>query len=692
MKTKTGKEKIYATYGPDFNTWPILEFKKLRRNHKTLLYATNYMTLDTETSHDSLIRGWIYQWAIRIKRSYIYGRTPSELITFMTNCAEHYGLTDAKRIIIYIHNAAYDVQYLKHYLKKYDPNMRIFAIDNHSILCVDVLGFRILCSYKLTNLSLSKLSDSYAEKYIKAVGEIDYNIVRYQDSTLTPEDWYYMFSDVAAQYDGINGYLTMQGYKYAYNAPITSTGFVRAACRGAALAADWHKTFETMRLTYPMYKLCQSAFMGGVCIASWKYAGETIRSDKLRHKDFTSSYPARQVIEDGFPAGLPMWYGDIETAEELSDIIKNFACIFILKLTNVSLKQGITAPYIPSSKCLTLSNDLRLNGKIIQAEELSIAICDIDYKWICKQYDFDNEIEIHNLLIFERGPLPEWFKNEVMTYFNNKCKLKGVDDILYNKSKNMLNGIYGMTATRPVRDEYQLNNDLELEIKKKTEDDAAKALAKYYNSRNSFMPFQWSIYTTAYARDALFTMIECVGYDNFLYCDTDSVFYIETPENKKSMEEYRQRCIKRAQSAGAYVDNKFLGEPTDEPALKSFRALHSKCYALEEQTKDGSYKLNVTIAGVPKKGYKWINGQRIEKTNAEELQEIDNLEDGFIFDFCGGSRAIYIEDQAHIETINGHDTEISSAVIIDNIEKEISDTMWSVGKDLLLYNFQQNAE
>ena len=34
------------------------------------------------------------------------------------------------------------------------------------------------------------------------------------------------------------------------------------------------------------------------------------------------------------------------------------------------------------------------------------------------------------------------------------------------------------------------------------------------------------------------TMIECVGYENFIYCDTDSVFYIETPENAKNMQNY----------------------------------------------------------------------------------------------------------------------------------------------------------
>ena len=74
-------------------------------------------------------------------------------------------------------------------------------------------------------------------------------------------------------------------------------------------------------------------------------------------------------------------------------------------------------------------------------------------------------------------------------------------------------------------------------------------------------------------------------YENFLYCDTDSVFYIETEYNKKTMEAYAQECRQRAIDAGAYVGNKYLGEPTEEPPLKAFRAIHSKCYAMEEYNK-----------------------------------------------------------------------------------------------------------
>lgn len=681
VKTKDGRESIKA-YNIDevIDVLPMLTFKTLQRNHKVVKYSTDFMTLDTETSHTSLETGWIYQWAIKLKKIYIYGRRPDELIRLLEILAEHYKLADDKRIIIYIHNAAYDLEYLKNFLYKYDPSAHFMSIDAHAILICDIIGFRILCSYKLTNMSLAALADNYATTYDKAVGEIDYNIVRYQDSELTPEDWFYMFSDVAAQYDGIIGFLKMQGYKYAFESPFTSTGFVRTKCRKASkLDTTWRDEFYKSKLTLEQYNLERQCFMGGVCIASFAYSGETVRSDKLRHKDFTSSYPARQMC-NYFPKGAPNWYGDVEDLEELEFLLSEYCCIFLLTLENVHIKKGVTAPCIPSSKCIALDTPVKVNGKIVHAKMLTMAVCELDYKWIKKQYTADS-VKVDKMLIYERGVMPDWLKGEVMEYFTNKCELKNAEDdngkMLYQKSKSYLNSIYGMTATSIIRDEYKMNDDHILVKEPYSEDKAEGILSKYYKSYNSFLRYDAAIYTTAWARDALYTMIECVGYDNFLYCDTDSVFYLETPENKIAMDNYARECQELAIKHNAYVGDKYLGLPTDEPPLRAFRALHSKCYAMEEYNKkSGEYELNVVIAGIPKKAIKWIDGKPVLKTNAEELGSIDNLKDGFTFSHCGGTRCVYNERPIAEETINGHKILLSSSAVIDNIDKVISDTMW----------------
>lgn len=713
VKTKNGKEAIRA-YRPDEMKLPILNFKELQKNHKITKFATSYICLDTETSHTTNDCGWIYQWAAKLKGLYVYGRKPSEIIEFMTLVAEHYELSATKKIMLVIHNMSYDIQYLKHFIRKYDPTAEFLAIDSHSIIQCDVIGFRIICSYKLTNLSLANLSDSYSETYDKAVGEIDYNVVRYQDTELTDSDWYYMFSDVASQNDGIEGYLKMQGYRYLFRAPITSTGFVRANCRYAANSDEtWRDQFLESALDLEQYKLNRQAFMGGVCICSFKYSGVTFRSKKLRHKDFTSSYPARQLL-DYFPSGAPSWYGEIESEEELDDVCNTYCAVFMLTLTNVHIKKGVTAPCIPSSKCVHKENELKVNGKIVTADTLTIAVCELDYKWIKRQYIYD-EISVDHLLIFERGQMPKWLKDEAFEYFKNKCTLKDADDeksvMLYGKSKNMLNGIYGMTATAIIREVFKMNGDYVLTKKDQTEDDEQSALNKYYHSYNNFMPYQYAVWTTAHARDALYTMIEATGnndgiddyengvydltdvYINFIYCDTDSVFYIETPENKKRMDAYIEYCRDRAVKAGAFVDNKILGLPTDEPQLTAFRAIHSKCYAMREwNKKTGKYELVVTIAGIPKGATKWKNGKPIFKTNAQELGNIDRLADGFTFKHCGGIRCVYNERPIETTSINGHMTELSSSAVLENIKKDISNTMYTKGKDYTPLKIIQSGE
>ena len=267
----------------------------------------------------------------------------------------------------------------------------------------------------------------------------------------------------------------------------------------------------------------------------------------------------------------------------------------------------------------------------------------------------------------------------------------------------MLNGIYGMTATSLIRDQFKIDENLILKEHKLTDDEKTSTLNKYYSNYNNFMPYQAAIWTTAHSRDALFTMIEYTGsgpgtekdltevYENFLYCDTDSVFYLKNDYNEVTMNKYREECKHRAIKNNAYYGDNFLGMPTKEPKLQAFRALHSKCYAMEEMDDNGQYELQVVIAGIPKQSTKWIDGLPVTKTSAEELGSIDNLNDGFIFKHCGGVRCVYSERPPEIRNINGHITELSSSAIIDNIEKTISETMYTVSKDYKLLHIVQNT-
>ena len=91
------------------------------------------------------------------------------------------------------------------------------------------------------------------------------------------------------------------------------------------------------------------------------------------------------------------------------------------------------------------------------------------------------------------------FKNEIflsrlLRKKNNKTKLKGDDTdaglYLYTKSKNMLNSVYGMSATDPIHQEilYMGGDYKRSSYDTMTKDEIDKAL------KSAPFPYQWGVY------------------------------------------------------------------------------------------------------------------------------------------------------------------------------------------------------
>ena len=172
-------------------------------------------------------------------------------------------------------------------------------------------------------------------------------------------------------------------------------------------------------------------------------------------------------------------------------------------------------------------------------------------------------------------------------------------------------------------------------------------------------------------------MVEMCG-KNYLYADTDSIFFIHDDNIIDKIKKYNDDIISDCEARGLFVENKkggksYYGTFEDEhDNIICMRYLHAKCYAYV----DDNEELHVTIAGVTKKGR---NGNTIEK----ELGNIDNLNNGFTFHDCGGTTSEYIIESPKVEYINGHLTEHAGGCIIRNCDKHLSSieyiepfTMW----------------
>lgn len=706
VKTKEGFEDITAYSVKDlYNlSLPALTFKRKNRFSKEYIATNGFISLDTETSHTDA-KGWIYQWAFKLCDLCIYGRTPSELIKALKHIESYYKLDNERLILAYVHNWSYDRQYLKDYLKEAFPIQSTLAIKSHKVLFDKFRSYEFRCSYLLSNNSLDGWTSKLNCHYVKYSGAVDYKEVRFQDSTLTFNDWSYQFSDVYALYNGIEQELNV-GKFTLLNLPFTSTGFVRkdALKEYKKDYAKNRRAFERNQISAEVYEVLNSAFMGGYTHGN-RYAKAKTINGTIKHRDFVSFYPSNIECEYYPTDKFSKWFEYDGTEEvELSEIWELCAeyCVLIeIEFEGIELRdRSITFPILSYAKAYEgrqgeSGRVVKDNGRVLYyGGRFSVCVTELDLKWIHKQYKAKDYL-ITRVFIANKGRLPEWFLNINKDYFAKKTIYKNEvnrlkrevqtdavkvaladAEVSLMKIKNKLNGQYGMSATRPVREKLieQIDGSW---LPKPV--DVKKALNKYYNSRNNFMQYYYGVYVTAHARDRLLSALSIISADdfnNFLYCDTDSAFYISTPDVEARLEAWqRKEAVERlANNNFVEVDGKkqlFMGFELEPEDIRQFRFLHAKCYAFV--TNDGA--LNTTVAGVSKT-WREDAGKPLglRRTNSDELENnIDNLKHGFVFRHCGGTLSKYYEQEPTIEKIDGHIIEYASSIIIEDNTKTLKD-------------------
>lgn len=657
-------------------TFGKLIFKK--KNKKVKL-CTDFMALDTETSYNHNLDdpvGWVYQWAFRLCDVVVYGRTSRELVDCLYQIQAFYELDVTKKLVIYVHNLSYDITYLHRFLEQvFRQKAKILAIKPHKILTYQIGGLEFRCSYLLSNMSLDKWSQKLNTEHKKLVGAVDYDIIRYPWTILSQTDWDYMFGDVLTLYDCVTLQMKHDNDDIR-SIPLTSTGYVRRDVRNSTRTdKSYRKWFLDTRLNTATYSLAKRSFAGAYTHGNRFYSGKTIKG-KIGHYDFKSQYPSVQMLEY-FPVGKLIFYYKFNKDKPLAlsnfdKICKEYCVLSQVFFVNGRLKKGVTAPYLQVAKMIgdyILYDDRGGkacdNGRCINFKGIAaLAVTELDYDIITSQYDFDRII-IGNTYISKRGSIQECIKNKINDYFI--VKESADKGYFRDKTKNKLNGIYGMSATDIIRELLYIDDEFNYLVQ---EQDTADALDKYYNSYNSFNNYLYGVWTTAHARHWLISMItKVVGYDNYIYSDTDSIFFIYTDAIIKRIKEYNNNIIQANKNLGYGVVNKsgnmsyygtFEDESEDEGIITEFRFLHAKCYAFVSNN-----ELHVTIAGVAKEG-------RNKITSAQELGNIDNLQSGFTFDACGGTRAIYTNDKISTMYVDNKKLEYASACIITNVTKTLN--------------------
>ena len=706
IKRFDGGEDVIETYNIHDFPYENLNTKALTCKHKKkpkyLVYTFATFDIETTTIDNGTDTpyGIMYHWQMDVGGYIVTGRRWEEWIKFMLKLVEIFKTDETRNFVVYIHNEAFEFQFIRDFLNAYFDGFHVFASQRRKPIYVTTgNGIQFRCSYKLTNMSLEKaVQNELGVVHCKADGDLDYRVIRTADTPLNDTEFGYCVSDVVCLYELIERRLINE-HDNLESIPMTSTGYVRRDCRNACRKdEDYREEFLKQEMTESVYTLLTEAGRGGNTHANRYMSGRVWH--EVDSFDVASSYPAQMFLRK-FPVSKFTPYGEIESMTELDGLLSEYACLFRVIFTGLEVRDNIGMPYIAKSKSTAHSNHLTLdNGRVlsvINREDrendrgyLALTLTDVDFQIIKEQYTWD-EMSISDFHIATYGYLPEALLSQVMAYFRAKTELKdkikeaeerGDEEeaanlaYLYAKSKNRLNGIFGMCYTNPVRNVISIN-----EKGKWIEEtpEIADALKKYWKSRNSFLVYAWGVWITAWARRHLEDLFNALGQDRVIYGDTDSGKAVDVDISKIDALNAKVKAL--ADKRGAYCDYNgtryYMGvyEHENKVPIAKFKTLGAKKYVYEDEK-----GLHVTISGVNK------------KTGAKELGSIDNFVPGFIFKDAGGLTLYYNDAEQGIHQITVDGCTMTTASNIGMVDSTYEIGITSEYAELIGYNIYYDID
>ena len=592
--------------------------------HNKRKYKNLFCAFDIETTNDfSINQAYMYIWQCQIEDVTIIGRTWSEWLEFCDNICSR--LEEDEYIMMYVHNLSFEFTFLKG-IYSFDPD-EVFAIDRRKVLKCEMMShIEFRCSYLLTNMSLSAFTKRMGVQEKLSGEEFNYKVIRYPWTVLTERELEYCVTDVKSLVEALKVYFGIEHDNF-YTIPFTSTGFVRRDVKRAMRKFN-RKELQSMQPDYGIFQILREAFRGGNTHCNRYYTGMIL--DNVSSYDRVSSYPDVQINEL-FP--MSPWIKEEEpNVERVTRIIykQHRACIMRCGFSGIRLKNPLWGcPYIPKHKCRCLTRHDNDNGRILDADYLEISLTDVDFKIILEEYEFDS-VTFYDFYHCRYGKLPKPLREEVQKYFQLKSELKGVagQELYYNLSKAKLNSVYGMSVTNPCRTSIDYIND---EFVEREEDENELLEA---SNKKAFLVYAWGIWTTAHARAELEKMMNLVSAERFVYCDTDSVKFID--DNTVSFDKYnKSRKTDSIKNGGVGTDRKgnkyYLGVCDYEGTYNKFVSLGAKKYAYI----DSRETLHITVAGV---------GKSIGAVELAERGGIESFKEGFTFYKAGGTESVYNDE------------------------------------------------
>ena len=563
-----------------------------------------------------------YIWMVAIEDDVYYGRELGELRELFEV------FPSDTHFICYVHNLGYDFSFLQNEFDFID----VFGREERHPMKATFDEFKnieLRCSYTLTQLKL----EAWGKKLglPKAVGELDYNIIRTPLTSLTEKELFYCERDVQVMVKGLREY--KKKYLHLKDVPLTQTGEVRIPIRNMVLSyKKLHKKIvKLIPKNNHMYDLMKKAFAGGYTHANFIYVKETIK-DGGSHYDFASSYPAVMCSEK-FPMS--------PFVKDIFDKTKIDEKAYLMKVRYEHIRASKYNHYISVSKCTKKSENGHFNvdnGRLISADYIETVITEQDYLIIKDSYKY-SRMEVLECYSSKKEYLPKCIVEFVLNLYANKTMYKDVEEMIdvYNQSKQFINSVFGMMVTDFLYDAitYMLGH---WDTVEKKPEEVEKYLDELRGSKENqvFLAYQWGVWITAYARKNLW---DCIleNDSNVVYDDTDSIFMI----GEADFSWYNERITNKLKVMCETYDIDFsltrpktpkgkekpLGIFERETDWSEFCTLGAKRYCYRERPKKddndiygGDGKLHLTVAGINKDAVLVLN------------DDIENFTEETVFD------------------------------------------------------------
>lgn len=567
----------------------------------------------------------VYIWMVGVNDVVIYGRELDELPVCLHMIRDAIGSSELAPIM-WVHNLAYDFQFLRNV---FDISC-MFARTIRKPMKYMSAGFEWRCTYMLTHLSLEKWGETVGV-YEKQIGKLDYHILRSPLSELTEDNLLYCECDILVMYAGLCVYRNKYGS--LHKIPLTQTGEVRGEVKKMYAKDNGYrqKITELQPKTVSEYRRLRSCFAGGDTHANARNSGKIHKN--VASYDKTSDYPY-QMCAMKYP-----WTPFRRCSKDLSCLDpERYAYIIMLRLYRVrSVK---SCRYIARSRCVAVSGGTYDNGRVINADTITISVTEQDWWIICRTYDFDCEI----VAIYRsyKKYLDKKYILYILELYGNKTSLKGVKGMeeLYAKSKQYINSLYGMMVT-----DILMSNVLfecnEWSVEDQTADSVQEILDEIQEKwwKNT-LAYQHGVWVTAYARRELWEVILHVDND-VVYYDTDSCKFLHYEKYTDYFRECDAVMDQRLHAMCDVYDIDFeltrpkkkngvpapLGHWDFEGVYRRFITTGAKKYAY-----DFGSEIHITVAGVPKKA-------------ACCVRSLKQFREGMVFDRdkCGKKLLTYLD-------------------------------------------------